>query len=324
MEGQNSVSYQNKLKRLSRQMAQSEQLLQHHPLVKGKWAILQTLLNRFNWQMQWSMAGPSARLLMTFQTALYAQGTEQSQTGFMGPAILQIQQLMGRLIQASLKPSERDLAPLLVTVTQLIAMGAIFIATQLVENWKSLFPQDEDPIAAEKAGWLLREMGLNFLLGSKAAESAFCSVGKGMGLKEESKKKITDIGMCYLLTSLFLLHEDDSSQEESFLDTVKHFLEPTLHSIEQALQEAEKERIIEKEQAFLALNQIQMIRQALNKGNREELKQALSTSFDMLGMSIQEVKRDIGRISAFCAQINRNFKNIFDRTPMTATTIQAA
>lgn len=321
---QNSASYQNKLKRLSRPLAQSDQLLQNHPLLKGKWTILQTLLRRFNWQIQWSMAGPSARLLMTFQTALYAQGIEQSQTGFMGPAILQVQQLMGRLIQASLKPSERDLTPLLVTVTQLIAMGAIFIATHLLENWKSLFPQDEDPIAAKKAGWLLREMGLNFLLGSRAAESAFRSVGKALGLKEESKKKITDIGMCFLLTLLILHHEDESPQEESFLNTVKYFLEPTLPSIEQTLKEAEEEHILENEYVSFAMNQIQLVRQALNKGSREELKQALSTSFDMLRMSLQEIKRDIERISAFCAQLNKNFKNIFERTSMTATSIQAA
>lgn len=324
MKMQKKVSYQNKIKRLSRQMVQSEQVLQNHPLVKGKWVILQTLLHRFNCQMQWSMTGASARLLMTFQTALHAQGIEQSQTGFMGPAILQIQQVMERLVQASLKPSERDLAPLLVTMTQLITMGAIFIATQLVENWKSLFPQDEDPIAAEKAGWLLREMGLNFLLGSRAAESAFRSVGKGLELPEESKKKITDIGMCFLLIVLFLLHEDSSSQEESFFDTVKHFLEPTVLSIEQIIQEAKHDNFFEKEHASFAINQVQLIHQALNKGNREELKQALSTSFEMLGMSLQDVKKDIRKISAFCAQLNKNFKNIFDRTPMTTTTIQAA
>ena len=139
--------------------------------------------------MQWSIAGPSARLLMTFQTALYAQEIERSQTGFVGPAIQRLQQAMARLMQISLHPSERELTPLLLAFTQVIVMGGIFIASQLVENWKTFFPQEEDPIAAEKAGLLLKELGLTFLLGSHAAESAFRNVGEGLGLKRAANKK---------------------------------------------------------------------------------------------------------------------------------------
>lgn len=323
MELQKNLSHHNKLKRLSHQLALSEHLVQHHPLVKGKWTILQTLLHGFNWQMQWAIAGPSARLLMTLQTALHAQEIEQSQTGFVGPAMQHLQRSLGHLMRMSLSPSERDLTPLLLTFTQVIAMGTIFITTQLLENWKSLFPQDEDPVAAKKAGWLLKELGLNFILGSRAVESAFRSIGQGLGLRENSQKSMTDIGMCFLLT-LLILQEDEASQEESFLETVKHFMLPTLHSIEHALQEAETQRLFEKDQVSLAMNQIQFIRQGLNAGNKEELKQALSTSFEMLGISLQEIKRDIQRLNVFCAQLNKNFKNIFDRTTMTVTTIQAA
>lgn len=322
MREQNSIAYQNKLKRLRRQLSQSEQLLQNHPLLKGKWAILQILLRRFNWQMQWSMAGPSSRLSMTLQTALYAQGTEQSQTGFMGPTILQIQELMKGLIQVSLKSNEKELASLIVNMMQLIAISAIFIATQLIEKWKTLIPQHEDSVSIAKSGWLLREMGLNFLLGSRAIESAFCSIGKGMELNKESQKKMTDIGICFSLTLLILLHENDTAQEESFIETVKHFLEPTLPTIKQALEDAEMEQLVEKEQIKIALNQLEIIHQTLNKGTRTELKQILSTSFDMLGMSLQAIKQDVERISVFCAQINKNFKNIFERNPMNA--IQAA
>jgi hypothetical protein len=41
-------------------------------------------------------------------------------------------------------------------------------------------------------------------------------------------------------------------------------------------------------------------------------------------MSFEEIKRDIARLSAFRALLNKNFKNIFDRNRVTATTIQAA
>lgn len=324
MEVQKSVAYHNRLKRLSRQLAQSERLVKTHPFTQGKWTVLQTFLHRLNWQMQWMMAGPSARLLMTFQTALFAQGIEQSQTGFMGPTLLQIQKGMGRLMQASLKPGEREGVLLIVNFTQLIGMGGLFIATHLMENWKSFFPHDEDRVAAEKAGWLVRELGLNFLLGSKAAESAFRAVGQGLGLKEESQKRMTDMGMCYFLTLLLLSQEDRTSQGESFLETIKRYLDPTLLSIEQALGEAEDNPLLEKEQALLARQQIQVVRQTLTKGDREELQQALSMSFEMMGLSFEELKRDIARLCRFCAQLNKNFKNIFDRSHMTATTIQAA
>ncbi len=324
MELQKKISYYNRLKRLSHQLALSEHLLQHHPKVKGKWAILQTLVHGLHLQMQWAIAGPPARLLMTFQSALHAQETEKSQAGFVGPAMQRLQQLVTHFMHLSLPPTERDLAPLVFAFTQVIALGTLFIATQLVENWKRLFPQNDDPLATEKAGLLLKELGLTFILGSRTAESAFRSIAEGLGLKEVSQKRMTDSGMCFLLVLLILNQQHETVQDEEFLDTLKRFMQPTLDSIEPALQEAEAQRLLDTHQASLALRQVQVMRQALEASDAEAIKQALSASFDLLGISFQEAKQDTQRLSAFCAQLNKSFKNIFDRTALTATVIHAA
>ena len=135
---------------------------------------------------------------------------------------------------------------------------------------------------------------------------------------------MTDIGMAFLLVLLMLSQENEASEKDEFLDMLKHFMQPSLKSVEETLQEVENDNLFESEQLLLGMNQIQLIRQALDASDRKELEQALAESFDMLGVSLEEVKRDIQRLSAFCTQLNRSFKNIFDRTAVTITTIQAA
>ena len=179
---------QAKLKRLGHQLEMSEKLLRTHPLVKDKLTLLQTLIHYFDLQTQWSLAGSPARLLMTFQSALQGMAVQQSQTGFIGPALDQLQRVVSKLVQAALQPSERELTSLLLAFMQVIALGVIFIATQLTDNWKRLFPR-HDPAAAQKAALLLRELGLTFILGSRVAENAFRSVTQGLELKEESQKR---------------------------------------------------------------------------------------------------------------------------------------
>lgn len=320
MELQKNMNYQNRMRRLGHQLALSEHLLKTHPLVQNKLTVLQTLLHYFNLQMQWTLAGPSARLLMTFRSALQAQESEKSQTGFVGPALHRLQQGVGHLMHVSLSGSERDITSLLLTFTQVIALGSIYLATQLVENWKRLFPQ-EDPAAAQKAMLLLRELGLTFLLGSRTAESAFRSVGQGLKLKESSQKRITDIGMFFLLSLLILIEEHDHSHEEEFFETVKRFMEPTFESIEYALNQAQAEHLFEEEQSLLAFNQLQLIRSAVDSKDEETFKQVLANSLEAFGLSYQGVKQDLKRLIVFCSQLNESFRNIFYQTGMTTTTV---
>src|ERR1700730_10749685 len=94
----------------------------------------------------------------------------------------------------------------------------------------------------------------------------------------------------------FLIPESGNSREDEWLNTLKRFMEPTLQSVEQALQEAEAQRLFENNQALLAMSQVQLIRQALEASNVEALTQALAISFEQLGFSLEEVKHDIQRL----------------------------
>ena len=324
MELQKNTAYRNKLKRLGRQLALSENLLQTHPLVKDKLTVLPTILHYFNLQMEWTLAGPSARLLMTFRSALQAQEMGKSQTGFIGPALHRMQQAVAHLMSLSLNPSEKELTSLLLTFTQVIALGTLYVDTQLLENGKRLFPET-DLAANQKASFLLRELGLTFVLGSRTIESAFRAVSQGLSLKESSQKRVIDIGMFFLLSLLILVNEQDSSQDEEFIETIKRFLKPTLDSVELALQQAQSEGYYEDELALLAFGQLQLIRSALDTSEGESLKQVLANNLDSLGLPYHEVKQDLNRLIAFCSQLNESFRNIFYQAGMTATTIiQAA
>src|SRR5262245_42193561 len=99
MEAQQHIVFQNKLKRLGRQLTLSENLFMTHPLVKDKLTVLQPILHHFNLQMQWMLAGPTARLLMTFRSALHAQEIEKSRTGFIGSSLQLIEKGMTALMQ---------------------------------------------------------------------------------------------------------------------------------------------------------------------------------------------------------------------------------
>lgn len=310
MATQKHVSQQDKLKRLGHQLAMSEQLLKRHPLVNDKLVILQTMTHYFNLQTQWALAGSSARLLMTFQTALQAEESEESQTGFIGPTMSRMQQVVTLLMHAALNPLEKNLAPLLQTFTQVISLTTLYIATQLTANWKRLFPQ-RDPAAALKAALLLRELGLTFVLGSRTAESAFRSIVQGLELNEKSQKIITDIGMGFLLVMILLVNEEDNVNLEEFIETLKHFIQPTLPSIEQAIHLAQEQGMITDHQMSTAINQLQVFSRALQFSDIDILRQSLVSSMEIFGLSYQEIRQDLKRMIDMCSQINENFKYIF-------------
>jgi hypothetical protein len=320
MELGKNIAYQNKLKRLGHQLASSENLLRTHPMVKDKLTILQTTLHYLHLQMQWELAGPTARLLIIFRSALQGEEIEKSQTGFIGLALQRLQQGVAQLMHVALSPTEKEFTPLLLAFIQMMALTTAYIATQLVENGKHLFPQ-EDPAAAQKARLLLRELGLTFVLGSRAAESALRAIGQGLNLKEVSQQHVTHIGMFFLLSLLTLLHEEEQVQED-FFETIKRFMQPTLDSVEYALQQAQGEHLIDNSYASIALSQLQFMRHAIHSArNGETLRQTLANGLDALGLPYEEVKRDLKRLIAFCTQLNENFKNTFYQKNMTATTI---
>jgi hypothetical protein len=324
MEAQRNIVFQNKLKRLRRQLMLSETLLVTHPLVKDKLTILQPILHHVNLQMQWMLTGPTARLLMTFRSALHAQEIEKSQTGFIGSSLQRIEQELTSLMQVSLSSSEKELASLLMAFTQVFTLGTLFMATQLVENWKHLFPE-QDPATAKKAGSLLRELGLTFILSSRSVESAFRAVAQGVGLEKKSQTRFVDIGMFFLLAFFILVEESDDAHDEEFIETIKRRMQPTIESVEYALRQVQAKRLIEEKRIGVAVNQLQLMKSTLDSSDAKTLKEVMVNSLDSLGLPYKEVKDDLNRLIKFCSQVNKSFKNIFYKTGMTAkSVIQAA
>ena len=316
---QQTTAYQNKLKRLSHACEASQKLLQSHLSVNPIFSGLQMILHQLNRQIQWKLIGPSSRLLLTLQTAMQGCETNNSQTGFIGPTLVRLQKEMAQLMHVSLSPSEKREASVLAALTQILSIGTVFITPHLIENWNRLFPRHE-----QKGSSLLRELGITFILGSRTVESTLRSVCKGLELTESGSKRITDIGMFFLLIQLILIDEETDSHEE-MTNTIKEFLKPTLGSMEEALIQAQTENLYESGKAMIALNHLQLIKNALDKPEETNLKNVVINGLDSLGFSNQEVQQDLKKLITFCKQLNTSFRNIFYQTGRTATTvIQAA
>lgn len=310
----------NKVKRLRKQLKESENRLQTDPLVNGKLKIMQSILKALDLQMEWLSAGQTAQLLITFRSALQGQENEKSQTGFMGPALLRLQDLMAQFMQVLLHPNEKEVAILLIPFTQVITLGTIYVATQLLGNWKRHFPQI-DPAAAQKAGFLLRELGLTFALGSQMLESTFRCAVEGLDFREESQKKVIDSGMYYLLIILMLIDAQDNPKHGEFLETIQPFLEQRTESMNEAIRDIRDRNLLDEEQAALALNCIQRIQQAANEGDAEAMKTALAKSFEVLDISTQEIAQELKRVILLCSQLNESFRNIFYQADMKVSTV---
>lgn len=314
------TSNPNKVKRLRKQLNESEKRLKTDPLVNGKLKIMQSILHALDLQMEWLSAGQTAQLLITFRSALQGQENEKSQTGFMGPGLLRVQGLMAQFMQGILHPNEKEVATLLIPFTQVITLGTIYVATQLLGNWKRHFPQ-VDQAAAQKAGFLLRELGLTFALGSKMLESSFRCAVEGLDFREESQKKVIAIGMYYLLILLIFIDEQDNPKHGEFLETIQPFMEQRTESMNEAIRDIRNGNLLNEEQAALALNCIQWIQRAVNEGDAEAMKTALAKSFEALDISSQEIAQELKRIILLCSQLNESFRNIFYQADMKVSTL---
>ncbi len=313
-------NYQAKLKRLEHQLSLTENLLQTHPLVSERLTILQTILHYFTKQAEWSAAGPLSRLSMTFHTALCAQETRQSQSGFMGPALMRLQKGLASLMQTLLSPTDKKLTDLLVSFTQTMAIAVIYLLTQTLGNWKKVFPPD-DPGAAKAAGLLLRELGIAFALGSRLLETPFLALGHQLNLDEKRQKRLSHIGLGYLLILVLLVNEEDQPNNEELFELIQRFMDPTLGDIEEIIQEAQNQGVIEREYASTALSQLQLIRRAIDSSDAASLKLALLSSFDALELPYGEVKKDLITLIALCRQVNESFKNIFYQSELSMTSM---
>jgi len=314
-----ATRHEEKLERMGRQLDLTEKALETHPLTHETLCVMQPLFHCLSLQTRWSLAGPIARLIMTEQIALVGHEKEKSASGFTGPYLDKLQKAVGRLIAAVLPPENRN-SDLLLTSTQVLTLIVVYLTTQILGDSKDLFPRG-DPAEAAKGGQFYQELGLIFLLSSKAIESAFHMVTRGLELEEPIQKQISDIGLFYMLIVLIALTDADESKNEELMETLQKYMAPPLNSIEKALQKAASKGILDEELAIRASGQLQLIRLSLDKGEPEAIVQAIQSGLEALEVPFEEIKKDVKQVAQFCAQFNQSLMGIFNQTEQAMTTM---
>lgn len=317
---QSSSAKIDKMKRLAQQLSVTEQLLKTHPLTSEKLSIIQTVLHGLQLQLQWASQPSISRLLITFETALKGKEKTKSQTGFLGPHLAIIFKVAAELMKAVVKVEQRSNVHLMSTFNQIVFLGTCYTSSQLLDNWKELFPM-HDPDAAYKAGLLLKELGLTFVLGTKTIQSAYFAVTQGLNFSEVSSKHITNIGTCLILGLLIVMENEAKRPNEDFIETIKNFINPALYSLEFAIQELQFQGIIDSRYMAILLALFQTFKQTSENNDLETLQLAIKESCETLGFSYEGLIKDLEYLKEVCSQLNQTFRNIFYQLQQRTTTM---
>ncbi len=302
----------HKLKRLERQLTASEKLLQTQSFTQKQGLFLQTLMRFLKWQTQWHLTGSHARLILSCQAALWAQETEQSQAGFIGPTLQRIHQGMARIMQLSLRTQEQEKLSLLVPGIEWISLGTFYLTAHLAHQWKQRLPQTERE-EARKGHHLLRELSLTFVLGSQAIESALQALTQGLNLEKESQKQIEEIGMGFICVLLILLNTEQQIEEDHLFELLQQHLKPTLASVRQGVEQAQTEHLLDEAITTVVLSQLEVIHYLMEgRENRlDAVKHALQTILEAFELSYPQLEQDMNTIMMVCNQLSKNLNNIF-------------
>lgn len=314
---------QKRLLLLSDQLAALKHVLKNHPLVSEKLTILQIHVDFLHLQAKWSVAGPLSRLLVTIQTALRGYRASDSVTGFVGPTFDKLQQAVAQLMQESIRSIDRGKGELLTELNQIVVWGILYLTSQNLSHWRTLFPQ-RDPDTTKKAGRLFRELSLLFLMNSNFITKFLQAMGKELGLEEKEQKVMADISLFYILLLILVLTEEENKKDEELVDSLHRFMTPTLDSIEYALHNAHNRGKLQDDLFFTAHTQLHVIRLALEKHEINILLKSLENSFEILGLSYQELKNDLKRMELMYNQLSLNFNYIFNQTEAAITTVTQA
>lgn len=307
-------------KRLGNQLSITQQILESHPAVNEKLKIVQMVLLNFNRHAQWSSAGRLARLLMGAKMALEGYERDKSASGFVGPAWIKLQQGAFGLMKATLNITERRKEDLLLTFNEIISLGTVFVSALLLSHKDEIFPKT-DAAASKRAGFLLREMGLTFLVHSKLIQAAYSEVTSGLGINEKSQKLIIDIGVSFLLMILILVDAEDNSKNEDMIEAMTPYLKEAIDSVVQTIEMAIDRGIVTQERGSVASSQVQFMKIALDNGDPEAIHEAIRQGLEAFEIPYSEVKIDITMINKVCAQLNESFNNIFFQSKLTETTM---
>lgn len=311
---------QKKLASLNNQLSSTQQFLEKHPLTADHMAIVQNALYYMHKQAQWSSANSAARFVLTLQTALIGSSTTTSATGFIGPYLESYQTAALKLMRTALPYDSIGSAESLLTTTQIMTIAAIYLMTQILGDWKGLFPYQE-PAAVKKAGLLLRDLGMTFLLGSQAIQKSFETTAQTMGLDEKSQSIIGQIGLIYVLAILLLLDEEDNPYPEEFLINLEALITPQLNVIEEALQKGYRQGWLEDQELAYAKSQLKLAELAVSHQDRQALRQVMKDTLNGFHLPYELLKEDLIKVKAFCSEVRTNLTYIFNQSETTMTTM---
>lgn len=312
-----------KLNRLGHQLALTEKNLRTHPLTQEKWGIVRTALFYLNAQTRWSSAGSLTRLLIALQTAFTGYQTEKSEIGFIGPQLEKMQQAALSLMATTISRDTLGMRDLLETTLLMTTVGISYIATQVLGEWKGLFPAN-DPTAAKKGGRLLQELGLIWLLGSHTIEDFFDLVIKGLELEERNQKIVKEIGLFYVSLLVIVITDEEDELREELLETLEPFMIKTLSSVEKGLEKAVDQGLLTEDWTISASGYLQLMRRALDNRDVAALHEVIQSGFEAFDVPYEQLKGEAKQLVNVCAQMNKTFKNIFYQSEKTMTTMNQA
>lgn len=318
----NSHAQQKKGLQLSHQLALTENILEKHPLTHDKLIIVQMALNHLSQQAKWLSAGPLIRFLITLETGLYASQTSKSATGFIGPSLERFEQAAAALMMTWVDKDLEGAKSFFQSYVQVALTISTYLLTQILGDWKALFIQN-DQAASKKGGELLQELGILFLIGSQTIREAFYLMAKGLEVDEKGQKMIGDLGVLCILISLMVLLDGIHSSQAEWEEVYKFMLSP-IHSLEETLERAHSQRIIDEETLLMALSHLQLIRRALEDQDIQALPQLLESGFQIFNLSYHKLQDDLKQLTQFCRQLNKSFKNIFYQFDQAVTTVDQA
>lgn len=311
----NNEQTKKRFLRLENQLAAAKALLETHPLTSDRLLIVQNALHFMHAQSKWSLAGSLRRLLITIEMALIGYQTNQSVAGFVGPSFDQFQQGAASLMVTTLGPTASGDKELLKGFNCLISCGCFYLMTKL-GNWKDIMPL-HDMGAAKKGGWLFRELSLIFLVNSHFIDYVYRSVAEGFGLDKRKQKIVSDIGLFQILVLFILLAEEKNRKDEELIETLKTYLMRTLDSVQVAVEQAYSQHIIEEETFKTAGASLQLLELNLKHNDLEALQQILEDGIEALGLSYEDLIKDLKQGHLFCQQLDLSLQNILEQTETT-------
>lgn len=312
-----------KLLNLNEELGLQCRHLSQHPLTSSQLFILQNALTHLGKQAQWDAAGSFGRFLMAWQSALLGCETDESETGFIGPYLNRLQKTTAQLMELALPPYS-GLQDMLLALTRTLTIASVYLMTETLGNWKSIFPTS-DAASIKKAGLLLRELGVTFLLGSKAIEKAFATAVQSLEMDERHQKMVSYIGVLHVILIFLLMDEDDNPYPEEFILDLERLAHPYVSVLEEMIDKTSLQGEFDSQVLADARNQLNLILLAFSNHDREVLRQVLKGGLELFNIPPSQIKQDLKKLKNFCAQLHMSLNYAFNPTETVMTNmIQSA